>query len=190
MVVPGVPHHKTSLAKAIGQTDFVFAQYINEMFGRSGHFWQNRFFSCPLGPEHLWRALRYVDRNPVRTAIIRNAWEYRWSSAAAHTGMADSTGKLDWYWWERLSQSSDWRELLAGTESEADLTDLRQSTHCGRPLDSDAFIATSNSPMGRRLKPLPIGRPKRRWSSVMTQSSDETVPSDQERLIPCHNQIL
>jgi hypothetical protein len=27
---------------------------------------KNRFYSYPLGPSHLWRALMYVDLNPVR----------------------------------------------------------------------------------------------------------------------------
>ena len=31
------------------------------MHGRSGHLWQNRFFSCALDEGHLWTALCYVE---------------------------------------------------------------------------------------------------------------------------------
>jgi putative transposase len=51
---------------------------------RSGHLWQNRFFACSLGPDHLWSALAYVDNNPVRAGLVDHPREYRWSSAAAH----------------------------------------------------------------------------------------------------------
>jgi hypothetical protein len=33
---------------------------------RSGHPWQNRFFSTPLDRDYLHTALRYIDLNPVR----------------------------------------------------------------------------------------------------------------------------
>jgi putative transposase len=43
---------------------------------RSGHLWQNRFFSCPLDEGHLWTALRYVELNPVRVGVVRKAEDY------------------------------------------------------------------------------------------------------------------
>ena len=49
----GRPADEDSLAKALGRTHFRYTQYINRLHGRSGHLWQNRFYSCPLGREHL-----------------------------------------------------------------------------------------------------------------------------------------
>src|ERR1039457_1409342 len=40
---------------------------------RTGHLWQNRFFAGVLAPDHLWRALAYVERNPVRAGIVPHA---------------------------------------------------------------------------------------------------------------------
>ncbi len=57
--------------------------------GRTGHSWQDRFFSCPLDDMHLWRTLAYVERNPVRAHLCSKARERRWSSAAAHCGADD-----------------------------------------------------------------------------------------------------
>src|SRR6185437_3717796 len=39
--------------------------------------WQNRFFACMLGAKHLWSALAYVERNPVRAGMVEQAAEYR-----------------------------------------------------------------------------------------------------------------
>jgi hypothetical protein len=36
---------------------------------------------------------------------------------------------------------------------------LRLSTHRGRPLVSDRFLSKIESLLGRRLRPLPVGRP-------------------------------
>lgn len=53
------------------------------------NLWQNRFFACMVGPDHLWAAITYVERNPVRARIVRRAEDYRWSSAIAHVTGGD-----------------------------------------------------------------------------------------------------
>ena len=90
-----VPSSEEALAKAIGRTHFAYTQYVNRLHGRSGHLWQNRFYSCMLDEPHLWSAMSYVERNPVRARIVRVAWRYRWSSAAAHVGGGDDSRLLD-----------------------------------------------------------------------------------------------
>jgi putative transposase len=57
---------------------------FNRRYHRSGHLWQNRFYSSPLGALHLLAALAYVDLNPVRAGFVGEAAEYPWSSACAH----------------------------------------------------------------------------------------------------------
>ena len=52
-----LPAGEESLAKAVGRTHFLYSQYINRFHKRSGHLWQNRFYSCVLDETHLWRAL-------------------------------------------------------------------------------------------------------------------------------------
>ncbi len=83
-----VPPDEGSLAAAVGRTHFLYAQAINHLHGRSGHLWQGRFYSCPLDETHLWRAAAYVERNPVRSRLVRRAWKWPWSSAAVHVGAA------------------------------------------------------------------------------------------------------
>ena len=41
-------------------------------------------------------------------------------------------------------------------------TKLRIWTHRGRPLGSDSFISKLERLVGRRLRPLPVGRPKKK----------------------------
>src|SRR5215471_13425878 len=64
-----VPGKEDSLSILLRRVHGRYAQYYNARAGRSGHLWQNRFFACMLGPGHLWTALSYVERNPVRACL-------------------------------------------------------------------------------------------------------------------------
>lgn len=50
-----VPERADSLAVAFQRTHGRYAQYLNVRRNRTGHLWQNRFFSNLLGKSHLWR---------------------------------------------------------------------------------------------------------------------------------------
>ena len=156
------PAGEHSLAKAIGRTDFHYTRYINRLHGRSGHLWQNRFFSCALDDEHFWSALVYVERNAVRARLVRRAWRWPWSSAAAHCGGLDKTGLLDLADWRKRISPEQWRESVAQVEDEQTVERLRRWTHRGRPLGSDGFLSKLERAFGRRLRSLPVGRPKKK----------------------------
>ena len=158
------PAEPDSIAKAVGRTHWRYTQHVNALHGRSGHLWQNRFYSCGLDTAHMWAAMRYVEQNPVRAKLCRAAWRYRWSSAAAHCGLAaDASGLLDLAAWrKRLSPGGNWREALGEALTDEQTEHLRHSTNRGRPLGSDSFIAKLETALGRRLRPLPVGRPKKK----------------------------
>ena len=155
------PRHETSLAEALKRTNQLYAQYVNRFHGRSGHLWQDRFFSCPLDEVHHWRALVYIERNPVRARLCRKAWRWPWSSAAAHCGGKDSTGLLDLPQWREQMDTQRWRHLLTLADDEQQIARLRLCTSRGRPLGSDKFVAKLETLLGQRLRPLPSGRPKK-----------------------------
>jgi len=94
--MPGV---SKLLTRAVRRVHGRYAQYLNARRLRSGHLWQNRFYSCALDDRHVWTALRYVEMNPVRARIVPRAVEYPWSSAAAHVSGLDSAGVLDLIFW-------------------------------------------------------------------------------------------
>ena len=104
----------------------------------------------------------YVERNPVRAKLVRVPWRYPWSSAAVHSGQAqDDSGLLSLDRWREASRGMDWKEEIRRPEGPDELESIRLSTHRGRPLASDSFLAKLESRLGRRLRPLPIGRPRK-----------------------------
>jgi len=155
------PAREDSLAGALKRVDQLYAQYVNRRHGRSGHVWENRFFSCPLDTYHRGRALVYVERNPVRAGLCREAWQWRWSSAAAHCGGDDVSELLDLASWRRKMDPTKWRGILRQHEEEGLVRSLRLATSRGRPLGSDRFIARLETLLGRRLRALPCGRPRK-----------------------------
>ena len=153
------PEREDSLAGALKRTNQLYAQYVNRLHGRSGHLWQDRFFSCPLDETHRWRALVYIERNPVRARLCRKPWRWQWSSASAHCGGDDPSGLLDLSGWKKQMDAGRWGELLTRDDDERQLARLRLCTSRGRPLGSDKFVAKLETFLGRRLRPLPHGRP-------------------------------
>jgi len=155
-----VPRRQDSLAILLRRVHGRYAQYYNTRTGRTGHLWQNRFFACVLDHSHLWSALAYVDRNPVRAGITRQASDYPWSSAAAHVSRQDPTAILDMDWWSQATGDMDWGAYLREEDDEASAS-LRRCTYAGRPFGEEAFVTEMSVKFGRYWK---RGRPKRQAS--------------------------
>jgi putative transposase len=160
-----VPRNSEALAKAVGRTHFLYTQYVNRMHKRSGHLWQNRFYSCPMDNRHLFKAMQYIETNPLRAKMVRKPWLYAWSSAAAHIENNDPMGLLDMKWWRTVSKRLDWKAILQKQINENDLSKIRLATTRGRPLATDSFLSKLEKTVGRRLRPLPVGRPKKKSKS-------------------------
>ena len=107
-----VPLRKNSMALAMKDTHGRYSSYWNARQATSGHAWQGRFYSCPLDEEHLWKALRYVELNPVRAGMVAEPQDYRWSSAAAHCGSAEPDPLLDMSLWRKHWNALTWRAFL------------------------------------------------------------------------------
>jgi putative transposase len=159
--VVGVPEREQSLALAIGRANMLYTQHINKLHGRSGHLWQNRFYSCALDEAHAMNALCYVELNPVRAGMVRNAWDYPWSSAAAHCGHDPDNLCLNLAAWREKMPPRDWMRTLRTVARETGTMEaVQRATHTGRPLGDDSFLSKLEHRLGRRLRPLPVGRPK------------------------------
>jgi putative transposase len=158
-----VPQRPDSLARALGRAHNLYSRWFNRLRRRSGHLWQNRFYSAPLGRDHLLTALRYVDLNPVRAGLIERAVDYRWSSAGAHVSGRDSSGLLDLAAWAEICPRNDWAPYLeAATQQEALLARIREATRSGKPLGDKLFVDELRQKAGFELELRPPGRPPKR----------------------------
>jgi putative transposase len=129
-----------------------YAQAWNARRQRSGHVWQNRFFSCPIEENRLWIALRYVEQNPVRALVARTPEDYEWSSARAHATGRDRTRVLDMDYWRRSGGTETWRELHGSAEDVFATQLLRRCTYAGRPFGDEDFVARIESKFSRKWR--------------------------------------
>ena len=173
-----VPDRADSLALLLRDVHGRYATYLNSRESASGHVWQGRYYSCPLGPTHLWTALRYVEHNPVRARMVARPEDYKWSSSAAHCGRSSDIERLDLEVWETAWSAVKWESFLRdAAEDEAELDVIRRSTHTGRPLGSDAFVRQIEQTLGRTLAQQKGGRPRKRQQDA-TQQSFEFVTAE------------
>jgi len=173
--VVGVPAREESLAKAMGRTNLLYTQYVNRLHKRSGHLWQSRFYSCAMDEPHALNALCYVELNPVWAGIVKRAWDYEWSSAAAHCGKEKGNPLLDLPTWRERMTGTDWRATLKAVARDREAQEtVRRHTYTGRPLGSDSFVSKVEYLLGRRVRPLPVGRQKG-WRKKKTGNDREGV---------------
>ena len=171
-----VPEREDSLAMLLRRVQGRYAQYYNTHYGRLGHLWQNRFFACMLGPDHLWTALRYVERNPVRAGMVIAAADYAWSSARAHLSGIDNRGILDMEWWRHASSGLDWLSVLSVDDREAG-DQLRSCTYAGRPFGAESFVQKISEQFGRHWV---RGRPsKMRERTAIEAEGQLALPLEQ-----------
>ncbi len=145
-----VPETEAGLARAIGEAHRRYTRSINFRQGWRGYLFQGRFASCPMDERYLLAAVRYVELNPVRAQMVESAWDYPWSSAAAHMhGKDDQLVKVK----PMLERVADWREYLGRPTDPAELKALRRHNRTGRPLGDDQFIDRLEHTTGRELRP-------------------------------------
>ena len=153
-----VPDAESSLGRTFRDTNQLYASWFNQKTGQGGHLWQGRFFSCVLDDAHLWAAVRYVERNPVRAGLVACAEDWPWSSAAAHCGPRGDAllSKIEMPW-----PVPDWSGYLR-EEHETELEMLRRQTRSGRPCGSTGFVERLEATLGRILHPRKRGpKPKK-----------------------------
>ena len=154
----GCPKAEESFSKTLNVLAMRYSQYINRKRKSHGHLWQGRYFSCVLGEEHLYRAIRYVERNPVRAKIVKNAWDYKWSSASLHIGIEKAPAII----LKKILDinSSQWKEYLCEADTEM-VEEMRLKTKRGLVVGSESFIKRLEKKLNRPLKCLNPGRPKK-----------------------------
>lgn len=154
------PLAENSLAKVFHTVHMLYSQLVNKKFGRCGHLWQGRFFSCPLDEPHLLLTARYVERNPVRAGLVIKPWEWKWSSASAHIqSRKDVLGDLDLLL-ELIDMSAfSWKRYIDSPDDDRALSLIRAQTLNGRPLGSQDFLKELEDRLNRKLKAEPKGRP-------------------------------
>ncbi|MFC1591886.1 transposase [Thermodesulfobacteriota bacterium] len=156
-----VPREEETLARAFNTLHMRYSQYMNRKHNQHGHLFQGRFYSCFMDDEHLYRAIRYVERNPVRAQMVTQPWEYRWSSARQHIDREEaqeSQIEVDVSRFPMLK--SEWKRYLQAEDKQM-CSEVRLKTQRGLGIGSEKFIKRIEHKLQRSLQCLSPGRPRK-----------------------------
>ena len=158
-----LPQRLDSMPRVLRSTHGRYAAYLNARRAATGHVWQGRYYSCPMDENHLWTALRYIERNPLRSRMVEPAESYLWSSARVHCNEGYSDGLVDLERWRNRWSAAEWREFLAcDSAADEEAERIRKYTHNGRPMGSADFVRQLEQGTGRLLTARKGGRPRKR----------------------------
>ncbi len=155
-----IPKEEKDLSGIFKIVHMRYSHYINRQRSVKGHLWQGRFNSCILDDTHLYRAVRYVENNPVRAKMVKKAWEYEWSSAKDHVKERTRVLiKLSTH--KDIKDGDEWQEHLQEDDPEL-IEDIRLKTERGLVVGSNKFIKKLEGALNRSLECVRQGRPRKR----------------------------
>ena len=75
------PPNSTAPSRLMQHACSQYVRYWNKRHSRSGTLWNGRFRSSIVDTDRYFLACsRYIDLNPVRAGLVREAQDYEWSS--------------------------------------------------------------------------------------------------------------
>lgn len=155
-----VPRDEDGLRRALGEAHRRYTRRVNIREGWRGYLWQGRFSSFVMDEAHLLTAARYVELNPVRAGLVKQARAWAWSSARAHlAGRDDGLVAVA----PLLELAGDWRAFLRAAPGTKELDAIHRSERTGRPLGSEGFLESLEAQLDRPLKK---GKPGRKPSKT------------------------
>ncbi len=153
------PISKDSLSNTFRVAHQRYALYVNKRGRQLGHLWQSRFYSCILLGEHIARAIRYVERNPVRAGLVNKPEDFLWSSARSHFGKRYRIISLTDI--PKYITVESWKKYLTSEDAPEDLQEIRANTLQGKAFGNVNSIEILEKQIDRNLVFCPQGRPKR-----------------------------
>lgn len=151
-----------SMMQAVGRR---YVRYFNDANHRTGTLWEGRYKSALVQTErYLMACMVYIDLNPVRAGMVRQAQDFVWSSHGHYAGVRnDPLITAHPLFWELgntpFEREGRYRELVQAGVSEQQSGALRQAMTSGWVLGDDEFVQALQSRTTRRLVRAYAGRP-------------------------------
>mgnify|MGYP001597168246 FL=1 len=157
LLTPATPD---GLARLFNRVHTWWALWFNRKHHRTGHLFQSRYYSSPLGESHYWTALRYVELNPKRAGLSQRLDDWDYSSARSHlSGMPDPLLSLAPMRGRRSFSAAQWRDFLEETDQTTP-AQLRLAQAASRPCGNPSWLTGLEQKYHRKLAWSPAGRPK------------------------------
>jgi putative transposase len=138
-------------------------QRYRHAHGTVGHgaVYQGRFKSFPVQADrhHFLILCRYVERNPLRAALVQRAEDWRWSGLWRQQRGDEQAGALLSEW--PVERPAGWPDLVNDPQTDAEVEAVRTCVRRGRPLGQDAWQRDAARRLGLEASLRPPGRPRK-----------------------------
>ncbi len=142
-------------------TTHVRRWHLNHHSVGTGHLYQGTYKSFPIEEDdHLYTVLRYVERNPVRAALVQRAEDWVWSSLWRSLHPAEDEEKPILSAWP-IPRPRDWLARVNRALTKKELEAIRTSVVRGRPFGTEAWQEATANQLGLESTFRPRGRPKK-----------------------------
>ena len=73
---------QTPVEKLVKAWKSISARFVNNLFDRSGKWWQDDYFDRYMrDTDHFHKAVHYIENNPVKAGLVKDAKAWQWTSA-------------------------------------------------------------------------------------------------------------
>ena len=156
------PHQDGELAKFVNWLTLTHTQRwhaVHNTIGQ-GHLYQGRYksFICETN-EHVIQLVRYVERNPLRAKLVKQAQDWRWGSAWRRLHGSVQQQKLLSPW--PVSMPKNYLSFLNQPQSASEVEAIRQSVTRGKPFGSEVWTGHTIKKFKLETTVKPRGRPKK-----------------------------
>ena len=161
------------MMQAVGRR---YVRYFNDVQGRSGTLWEGRYRSTLIQTDrYLLTCMAYIDLNPVRAGMVREANDYAWSSHGHYIGQRDdkivSPHALFWVLGNTpFAREAAYADLVRAGVTPSQQADLTHSALSGWALGEESFVSDLQKRTARRVVKGQVGRPTVSRARLRTQS--------------------
>lgn len=162
------PADETGLARMMQWIGRHYVPYFNRKYHREGTLWKGRFKATIIESDPYFMVCsRYIELNPVRSGLVAEPSEYRWSSYLHHIGARQDPVIVDHpkYWAlgnTPFEREAAYKELIGQSLKDGEIEQIREATAKGWVLGSTMFKTALEKKTSRRLSPAKKGRPSKR----------------------------
>ena len=125
-----------------------------------GHLYQGRYKSFPVeDDDHFYQVLRYVERNALRSELVKPAEAWRWGSLWRRIHGNREQRELLGPW--PIAKPRQWTKLVNRPQHEVEVNAIRKCIARGKPYGSDTWVSATAAKLGLEFTLRPRGRPKK-----------------------------
>lgn len=161
------PKDQTGLSRMMQRTGRYYVPYFNRKYGRSGTLWEGRYRTSPIEAASRFLACCcFIEGLPVRSGLVRQLSDYRWSSYAHHAGIRQDPLIQDHrLYWDLgntpFAREAAYNKLMASPLSAEAGRQMALAFEYGWPVGPDDFLLEMERRMARKIRMGKRGRPPR-----------------------------